>query len=133
VVLELAVAVIGLGVDVVDIARAEAMLAPHRIRVLERLLTEPERDYVLRMRYPARHLAVRLAAKEAVYKALQSLPGARAVGWREIEVEREVQGRPRIRLHGTAAELVDKHGRPRIHVSLSHSDQSAVAAAVIER
>jgi holo-[acyl-carrier protein] synthase len=132
VVLELPVAVIGLGIDVVDIARAEAMLAPHRIRVLERLLTAAERDYVLAMRHPARHLAVRLAAKEAVYKALQSLPGARDVGWREIEVERDVQGRPRIRLHGKGAALVAGHGETRIHVSLSHSDQSAVAAAVLE-
>ena len=83
-------AVIGLGVDVVDVDRAEALLGPRRRRALDRLLTAAELEYVNRMRYPARHLAVRLAAKEAVYKALQSLGATRAVGWREIEVVRGV-------------------------------------------
>ncbi len=73
-------AVIGLGVDVVDIARAEAMLVAHRKRVIERLLTADEIAYVTSMPHPPRHLAVRLAAKEAVYKALQSLPNSRAIG-----------------------------------------------------
>jgi holo-[acyl-carrier protein] synthase len=125
-------AVIGLGIDIVDVARAEAMLTPHRRRVLDRLLTEAERAYVNGMRHPARHLAVRLAAKEAVYKALQALPGARPVGWREIEVVRGRHGRPEIRLHGLAAALVAARGPLRIHVSLTHSDVTAAAAAVLE-
>lgn len=125
-------AVIGFGLDVVDVARAEAMLAPDRRRVLSRVLTADERAYVTRMRHPARHLAARLAAKEAVYKALQALPEARGVGWREIEVVRDGDGRPGIRLHGRAAALVEAHGRPRLHVSLTHSDTTAAAAVVLE-
>jgi len=126
------VAVVGLGVDVVDIARAEAMLAQHRKRVLERLLSPAELDYVTRMRHPARHLAVRLAAKEAVYKALQSLPGARGVGWREIEVIHGDHGRPLIELHGLAKEMVATRSGSRVHVSLTHSESSAVAVAILE-
>ncbi|MBL8985247.1 MAG: holo-ACP synthase [Gemmatimonadales bacterium] len=125
-------AVIGLGIDVVDIARAEAMLAEHRKRVLDRLLTEGEHAYVMGMPHPPRHLAVRLAAKEAVYKALQVLPGSRAVGWREIEVTRADHGRPVIALHGLAHRLVDERIGARIHLSLTHSELSAVAVAILE-
>jgi holo-[acyl-carrier protein] synthase len=126
------VAVIGLGVDVVDVDRAEALLGPRRRRALDRLLTGSELEYVNRMRYPARHLAVRLAAKEAVYKALQSLDGARAVGWREIEVVRDGNGKPSVRLHGLAASIVAARHGGRIHLSLTHSDLSAVAVAILE-
>lgn len=125
-------ALIGLGIDVVDVDRADAMLLPRRRRVLDRLLTEAELAYVNRMRYPARHLAVRLAAKEAVYKALQSLPGARQVGWREIEVVRGVEGKPSVALHGLAKGLVAERAGTRLHLSLTHSDLSAVAVAVLE-
>lgn len=131
-VLEPTVAVIGLGIDVVDIARAEAMLVARRRRVLERLLTEEERRFVLAMRFPARHLAVRLAAKEAVFKALQSLPDARGVGWREIEVIRRADGKPAIVLHGLAERLLASVTGGRVHISLSHSDLSGVAVAVLE-
>lgn len=125
-------AVIGIGVDVVDVARAEAMLAPHRRRVLDRLLRDGERAYVFQMPHPARHLAVRLAAKEAVYKALQALPGSRQIGWKDLEVLRGPTGRPSVRPHGLAAEVLVANGSPAIHLSLTHSDQSAVAMAVVE-
>lgn len=125
-------AVIGLGVDVVDVARAEAMLTPRRRRVLSRLLTDGEQAFVMAMPFPARHLAVRLAAKEAVYKALQSLPEARGVGWREIEVVRRPDGKPMIVLGGLAERLVANLGGARIHISLSHSDLSGVAVAILE-
>ncbi|MGE0556479.1 MAG: holo-ACP synthase [Gemmatimonadales bacterium] len=125
-------AVIGIGIDVVDVARAQAMLTPHRRRVLERLLTTEERAYVSKMRHPARHLAVRLAAKEAVYKAFQALPEARAIGWRDIEVRRNADGRPVVELTGLAGAIFEGLSEPRIHLSLSHSDLSGVAMAVLE-
>ena len=125
-------AVIGVGIDVVDIERAEAMLTPRRRRVLGRLLTEAEGDYVAKMRHPARHLAVRLAAKEAVYKALQSLPDGRAVGWREIEVVRGLHGKPRIELTGLALTVLGSRRGARVHISLTHSARSAVAVAIVE-
>ncbi len=125
-------AVIGLGIDVVDVDRAEALLGPRRRRALDRLLTASELDYVNRMRYPARHLAVRLAAKEAVYKALQSLGGARAVGWREIEVVRGAHGKPSVMLHGQAARVLASGLGGRVHLSLTHSDLWAVAVAILE-
>jgi holo-[acyl-carrier protein] synthase len=127
------VELIGVGIDLVDIARVERMLARHGSRVVERFLTAGERAYVMARHRPAMHIAARIAAKEAAYKALQALPGARAVGWQQLEVERETEGRPVLRLMGLAAELMMRHGPLRFELSLSHSEATAGAVAVLVR
>ena len=121
----------GVGVDLVEVSRVAAIIADKGTRVFERLLTRDERAYCESRPDPATHVAVRLAAKEAVYKALQSLPGARGVGWREIEVTRDDDGRPAILLHGLAARLAAEHGGLVVQVSLTHSATSAGAVAVV--
>jgi holo-[acyl-carrier protein] synthase len=63
---------------------------------------------------------------------MQSLNGARGIGWREIEVARDPAGKPAIELHGLAARLSDEHGGLRIQISLTHSAISAGAIAVVE-
>lgn len=125
-------ALIGVGIDLVEIARAERMLARKEEQALERLLTAGERAYVVARGQPARHFAARLAAKEAVYKALQSLQGARAIGWREIEVISGEEGRPHMALHGLALELANQVGGIQLHVSLTHTDQTAGAVVIAE-
>lgn len=124
---------IGVGVDLVDIARVERMMARHGDRVIGRFLTDRERDYVVGKHRPAMHLAARIAAKEAAYKAMQTLPGARAVGWRDLQVERETEGRPFLTLLGRARTLATEHGPLHIELSLSHSDATAGAVAIIVR
>lgn len=124
---------IGLGVDLVDVEEAERLLERWGDRLLRRLLTETEREYVLRFERPAQYLAVRLAAKEAVYKALQALPGAREIRWRHIEVVRRHDGQPSIRLHAEADRLARDAGMVRISLSLSHTRRTAGAVALIER
>src|SRR5688500_5497725 len=108
--LESAMAVIGIGIDLVDNAEAARLLDRWGDRLLRRLLTDAEREYVIRAALPAQHLAVRLAAKEAVYKALQSLPGSRALRWRQIEVLRQNSGRPTVVLHAEAAGVASQGG-----------------------
>lgn len=124
---------IGIGIDLVDIARVERMMARHGDRVLRRFLTERERAYVADKARPAMHIAARIAAKEAAYKAFQTLPGARAVSWHHLEVERETEGRPYLVLGGLARELAERHGPLEIQLSLSHSDATAGAVAVLLR
>lgn len=124
-------AIVAIGLDVVEVPRARAMLDRLGERLLERTLTLDERAYVTSLGDPAPALAARLAAKEAVYKALQSLPGARPVGWREIGVRRLPDGRPEVVISGRAAELLAPH-RVTIHLSISHSRDVAAAVAVLE-
>lgn len=124
-------AIIAVGLDVVELPRARSLLARHGARILDRTLTAGERSYLDSLGDPAPAFAARLAAKEAVYKALQVLPGARAVGWREIGVRRLPDGRPEVELSGRAAELLRPH-RVTIHLSLSHSRDVAAAVAILE-
>lgn len=125
-------AVIGIGFDLVDIERAERILERHGDRAFRRFLLPAERHYVQTMAHPARHFAVRLAAKEAVYKAITNLRGASAVTWREIEVARDRRGRPSVTLHGKAKAIVERLDGGRVQVTLTHTDRTAGAVAVLE-
>ncbi len=124
--------VLGVGIDLVELTRAAKLLARKGDHALDRLLTDGERAYLAERADPVPHFAARLAAKEAVYKALQLLPGGREIGWRDIEVVRSDSGRPTIALHGRAVEVARGAGVT-IHVSLTHSESAAAAVAVAER
>jgi holo-[acyl-carrier protein] synthase len=126
------VSTIGIGLDLVEIPRVARLIADKGDAVYAKLLTAEERAYVTAQPLPAQHLAARIAAKEAVYKALQALPDSRAVGWQDVEVVRAREGFPSIRLLGLAASVAEVAGGLTIHLSLSHSDTTAGAVAVIE-
>lgn len=125
-------AVVGIGFDLVDIERADRILERHGDRALQRFLLPAERHYVQTMAHPARHFAVRLAAKEAVYKAITNLRGASLVTWRDIEVARDRRGRPSITLHGKAKAIVERLENGRLHITLTHTDRTAGAVALLE-
>jgi holo-[acyl-carrier protein] synthase len=127
-----AVNVIGVGIDLVDLERVRHLLESKGERAMARFFSDREREYMATRPDPTGHAAARIAAKEAVYKAMQALPGARRVGWREIEVSRDPEGRPAIQLHGLAARISDQSGGLRIQISLTHSATSAGAIAVVE-
>jgi holo-[acyl-carrier protein] synthase len=122
---------IGVGVDLVEVSRARAMLADKGAHVFDRLLTSAEAAYCRSRPDPAEHVAVRLAAKEAVYKALQGNDAARGIGWREIEVTRAADGRPDVTLTGLAAARAGELRVKRVLLSLSHTHEAAVAVAVL--
>jgi holo-[acyl-carrier protein] synthase len=124
--------ILGIGMDLVDIERVERMLERHGDRLVERLFTSRESAYCAGMSRPARHYAVRLAAKEAAFKALSGSEEARAIGWLEIEVELDSIGRPSLALHGRAHARAKVLGVVRSHISLSHSEATAGAFVVIE-
>jgi holo-[acyl-carrier protein] synthase len=121
----------GIGIDLVAVARVQRMLDRVGDRALQRLLTDQERAYCVTMAVPARHVAARIAAKEAAYKALQGTEDARGIGWQEIEVERDALGRPSVRLHGRAAARLRELGAQSVLISLTHTDEIAAAMAVI--
>ncbi len=119
------------GIDLVAVERIRRMLDRHGDRALARLLTPAERAYCEGQAIPARHVAVRIAAKEAVYKALQGTDDARAIGWREIEVVRDPHGRPGVRLSGRAERRLAQMGVAEVLLSLTHTDDLAAAMAVL--
>jgi holo-[acyl-carrier protein] synthase len=113
----------GVGIDLLEIDRMERALQRHP-RLAERVFTAAEREYAAARARPARHLAARFAAKEAVVKALGLSDG---FGLGEIEV---VAGEPpTVRLSGRAAEAGQGLD---IKVSLTHSRDTAAAVAVAE-
>jgi holo-[acyl-carrier protein] synthase len=122
---------LGIGIDVVDVARVARLLQQHGERALPRLLTDAERDYCLSMAVPARHIAVRLAAKEAAFKAFHSAGARGMLGWLEIEVERHPHGEPALVLHGRALGFADQLHVSRALVSLSHSDTQGAAIVLL--
>ena len=124
--------IIGIGVDLVEISRVRTMIASQGERALLRLFTEHEREYCSDMANPARHFAVRVAAKEAAFKALSGTQEARAIGWREMEVELDEIGRPSLRLHGRASARAKELGVAKSWISLSHGDDLATAFVVLE-
>jgi holo-[acyl-carrier protein] synthase len=111
----------GIGIDLLEIDRLERALERHP-RLAERVFTRAEREYAAARARPARHLAARFAAKEAVVKAL-GLSGG--FGLREIEV---VAGEPpAVRLSGRAAKAGSGFD---VSVSLTHSKTFAAAVAI---
>jgi holo-[acyl-carrier protein] synthase len=120
-------------VDAVDIDRIERMLDTYSDRMLKRLFTEHEVEFLSSKARPAQHLAVRLAAKEAAYKALSGNDLARGISWRDIEVFSRGDGSPELRLHGIAATRFKELEATSVHVSLTHSQATAVAVVIVER
>lgn len=111
----------GIGIDLLEIDRMERALERHP-RLRQRVFSEAELDYAAARARPARHLAARFAAKEAVVKALGLRDG---FGLREVEV---VAGEPpTVRLSGRAAEAAA--GR-QVEISLTHSRDNAAAVAI---
>ena len=121
--------VVGIGVDIVEIARIEAAISRQGDKFLERLFTSGEREYCASMRVPAPFYAARFAAKEAVAKAFGTGICGR-LGWQEIEVRRQESGLPYVVLHGPAVTLRAELGISEILLSISHAEHYAVAQAV---
>jgi holo-[acyl-carrier protein] synthase len=117
----------GLGVDIVEIDRMATALTRHP-RMKERLFSAAERAYCDKRNRPEIHYALRFAAKEAVLKALGT--GFAGMKFTDVEVVRDVGGRPTPHLSGRAAEVAEEIGVRELHLSLSYTHTTAVASAV---
>ena len=117
-----------IGVDIVENKRIAALIQKHGERFLNRVFTPQELNYC-RGRIPS--LAARWAAKEAMSKAFGT--GIGDVAFKEIEVLVNQRGKPNIILHGNAQKLAQEMGFNHILLSLSHTDDYAVAFVVASR
>ena len=123
--------IIGIGLDIVEVARIRSLLERHAERFKERTFSADEVAFCDGCADPAIHYAARFAAKEAAAKALGT-GFAEGVSWQDIEVLREPSGAPRLELHGRAKKLAAEKGATRCHVSLTHTRETAMAQVMLE-
>lgn len=121
--------IIGIGLDATDIDRIGDVIERHGDRFLKRVFTEGEIAYCMRRRVPAIHFAGRFASKEAAMKALGT-GQSQGVLWRDVEVVR-LGGPPQLRLHGGAATRFDAIGGRSSLLTITHSDELALAQVLI--
>ena len=123
-------AVLGLGIDLVEVDRVRALLRRWPESFPRKVLSPGEREYCQGRAGMAASVAARFAAKEAALKALGL--GIGACRWVEMEIEHSPSGAPRLRLKGQAAARAEALGVERLAVSLSHSREYAVACVLAE-
>ena len=123
--------ILGLGTDIVEVARIASSFLQHGEKFLNRVLLPDEIAYCLQHRQPAPFIAVRFAAKEAIAKAFGTGIGAQ-LGWLDIEIFRRESGEPCVVLHGNGEKLFSERGVKKLHISLTHTENYAVATAILE-
>lgn len=114
--------IIGTGIDIIEIERVKKAIERWGHHFIDHIYTSAELEYVQQFKNPYAHYAVRFAAKEAVFKALERQQG---VSWKDIEILNASDGRPYCELHRHSID------RQKILISLSHSKYYAVASAII--
>jgi holo-[acyl-carrier protein] synthase len=123
--------ILGTGIDITEIDRVANSIARFGDRFLHRIFTAGEIAYCSRKKNAAESYAARFAAKEAGAKALGT--GIQhGVSWKELEVRRAPGQRPTLHLTGRAEQIARHMGVQRIHLSLTHSANLAMAAVHLE-
>lgn len=119
--------IVGIGVDLVDIARFERAVS-RTPRLLDRLFAESEQSSSGRV-LPLRSLAARFAAKEALIKALGDSAG---VQWHDISIVSNELRNPSFVLHNRVADIAAERGITTIHLSMTHDAGLAIAYVIAE-
>jgi holo-[acyl-carrier protein] synthase len=125
------VMIVGMGIDIAEVARIREAIERHGARFLQRVFTPREIAYCQSHRNSYDRFAARFAAKEAMMKALGT-GWRRGVTWRDIEVANAASGKPGVNLAGKSLEIFRSLGGARIHLSITHTDDYALAQVVIE-
>ncbi len=123
--------IVGTGTDIAEVPRIALSIERFGQRFLDRVFTAKEIAYCQSKRNSVERFAARFAAKEAAMKALGTGLN-RGVTWHDVEVGREPGGRPTIVFSGKAAEFATSLGSKRVALSLSHTEQLAIAHVILE-
>lgn len=123
--------ILGVGIDIIEVARIAASLEKFGHRFGERILSRDESEYCLSHASPAPFVAARFAAKEAISKAFGTGIGSH-LGWRDMEIAHRVSGEPYVILHGKGQKLFEARNAKAIFVSISHTKDYAAVVAVLE-
>lgn len=123
--------IVAIGIDLVEISRLEEVFSRRGDRFRARVFSEAEIRYCESLGSKLASYAARFAAKEAVMKALGT-GWSEGVGWKDVEVLNGPGGAPSIQLHARALDRMREIGASRVHVSLTHSGNLAIAQVVLE-
>jgi holo-[acyl-carrier protein] synthase len=123
--------IVGLGIDIAEVARVKAAIERHGETFLRRIYTAKEQEYCERFKNKYERYAGRFAAKEAAMKALGT-GWSRGVRWVDVEVVRERGGRPTMKLAGEAAHIADRLNVKNIVLSITHTADQAFAQVIFE-
>ena len=123
--------ILGVGIDIIEVARIQASHERFGERFLSRILHPNEISYCLSYKEPAPFLAARFAAKEAISKAFGTGIGAQ-LGWHDMEVGRKASGEPFVILHEAGQKLLRERGARAVLISLSHTQTYATAVAILD-
>ncbi|HET6232437.1 MAG TPA: holo-ACP synthase [Longimicrobiaceae bacterium] len=123
--------IVAIGADLASISRVAAMMERRGERALARLFTPAEARRCHASRHPPESFAARFAAKEALFKALGTGWG-RGGCWTDVEVVSAPSGAPSLVLSGEAARCAAERGVRRIHLTLTHTGDTAAAFVVLE-
>ncbi len=123
--------IVGMGIDVAEVKRIQAVIESQKERFLRRVYTSSESAYCEQFKYRFERYAGRFAAKEAAMKALGT-GWSRGVRWVDVEVVRQRGGRPTIALKGEAKKIADALGVRNIALSITHTAEQAIAQVIFE-
>ncbi len=124
--------IVGIGTDIVRVARMQSNIERYGERFAQRILTSAEMDDYRREGRKAHFLAKRFAAKEAAAKALGT-GFSGGLGYRDIGVSHDPTGQPALEFSGTAAQFIHSRGINSAHISLADEDDYAVAFVTLAR
>lgn len=123
--------ILGIGIDIIEVARVAASVERFGDRFLKRILLPGEIAYCQSHKTPAPFIAARFAAKEAISKAFGTGIGAQ-LGWHDMEVKHKESGEPFVILHGNGQRLLQERGGRAMLISLSHTENYAAAVGILE-
>jgi len=123
--------ILGVGIDIIEVARIQSSHERFGERFLNRILHPNEISYCMSYKEPAPFLAARFAAKEAISKAFGTGIGAQ-LGWQDMEVGRKASGEPFVILHEAGQKLLRERGARAVLISLSHTQTYAAAVAILD-
>lgn len=121
--------ILGVGIDIVEIRRIKDAMLKH-VNFIDKMFNKNEVEYLKSRNLRPEFVAGRFAAKEAVSKALGT--GFSGFEFKDIEIDRTAAGKPIVVLKGKAKLIAQKYGNYKIHLSISHGVDNAIAYAVME-
>lgn len=121
--------ILGIGTDIIEVARIGQMIDKHDELFLRRVFTPLEIEYCGGRKSAIQHYAGRWAAKEAALKALGT-GWSRGIKWTDMEVANLMGGKPELKIHGVANEIATEMGIREMQISISHCRAFAVAYVV---